>query len=94
MPQGTDAIQLRRCLAFLEARMQFKMWAMHIPGARNQVADAISRDNLLGFRVLRPQAQEQESPVPQELLDTLLLLELNWTCRNWMELWTTSMVRH
>ncbi len=61
-----------------------------MPHARNRVADALSRNNVTGFGLWCPQAQEQESAVPAELLDMLLLQEPNWTRRDWMEQWTSS----
>ncbi len=92
--KNPEAMQLRRrCLAYLEATMEFSMWATHIQGARNQAADALTRNNVTGFRLWCPQAQEQESAVPAELLDTLLLQEPNWTRRDWMEQWTSSVAR-
>ncbi len=91
--KNADAMQLRRCLAFLEAKMEFTIWATHIQGARNQAADALSRNNVLAFRTLCPQAQEEESHIAPELLDSLLLLDPDWTCRSWTERWTSSVVR-
>ena len=38
-----DAMHLRRCLAFLEAKRGFHLFAEHIKGADNRVADALSR---------------------------------------------------
>lgn len=92
--RNPEAMQLRRCLAFLEAKREFAMWATHIQGARNQAADALSRNKLTAFRVWCPQARQEESSIPPELLDSLLLRDPNWTCRNWMELWTSSVAKH
>ncbi len=91
--KNPEAMQLRRCLAYLKARIEFSMWATHIQGTRNQAADSLSRNNVTGFRLWCPQAQEQESAVPAELLDMLLLQETNWTRRDWMEQWTSSVAR-
>ena len=80
--KNVDAMQLTRCLAFLEAKKEFSIWATRIQESRNQVADALSRNKLQAFRIWCPQAQEQESHVPPELLDSLLLLDPDWTCRS------------
>ena len=79
--------------AMQQVTREFSMWDTHIQGTRNQAADSLSRNNVAGFPLWCPQAQEQESAVPAELLDTLLLQETNWTRRDWMEQWTSSVAR-
>ena len=83
------AIHLARCLSFTSATYEFHLSASHIKGADNILADALSRDNLPLFHPLRPQAEPFPTPVPTALLDPLVLLEPNWTCRNWTEQWTS-----
>ncbi len=87
------AMQLRRCLSYLAATGQFAIWATHIHGVNNQAADALSRNNLPFFRLCCPQAQLQGSPIPAEILDTLLLKDPDWTARSWMEQWTSTVKR-
>jgi len=40
-----DAMHLRRCLAFLEARWSCQIKAVYILGTDNEVADALSRNH-------------------------------------------------
>ena len=44
-----QAMHLMRCLAFLKAKFQFSLFATHISGVNNDLADALSRDNLQYF---------------------------------------------
>ncbi len=88
-----QAMQLRRCLAYLMAMNQFSVRASHIQGALNVAVDALSRNNLSRFRMCCPQAQQQGSPIPASLLDTLLLREPDWTRKDWVESWTSTLDR-
>lgn len=55
---------LLRCLFFWQAAFDFHCSATHIPGRLNRAADALSRDNLLSFFSLFPQASPQPTPIP------------------------------
>ena len=44
-----QAMHLMRYLAFLKAKFQFSLFASHISGINNDLADALSRDNLQYF---------------------------------------------
>ena len=39
-------MHLRRCLAFLEAKWAIQLWAEHVRGVDNEVADSLSRNRL------------------------------------------------
>ena len=43
-------MQRLRCLFFVEARHQFQLTAIHVPGVENDLADDLSRDRLVSFR--------------------------------------------
>ena len=62
---------LLRCLYFLEATFGFEHGVSHIPGKLNVGADALSRNNLLAFSSLFPQAPSRSVPVPAPLLELL-----------------------
>ncbi len=62
---------LLRCLFFFQARFEFEFKAQHIAGRRNNGADALSRDKLLEFFSLCPQAQLQQTLLPSSLTDLL-----------------------
>ena len=84
-------MQLLRCLHFYCAELGITLTATHLRGSLNQVADAISRNNLSFFHVLVPQA----SATPRTLLPSLvqLLLEesVDWTSRRWRRLFHSSL---
>ena len=63
-----DAIHLRRCLAFLEARWSCQVKAVHIPGVKNVVADALSRNRANVAFVLIQGARVEPEVVPNEVL--------------------------
>ena len=88
--KNQDAMHLARCLAFITAKFDFHVVASHIKGAHNVRADALSRDNLSLFRSLHPQAKQEGAPVPQSLLDLLILSKPDWTSKRWTELWTAT----
>ncbi len=52
--KNPQAMQLRRCLAYLVAMRDFAIKATHIPGVQNGAADALSRNDLSSFRHLCP----------------------------------------
>ena len=83
--KNQDAMHLVRALAFITAKFDFHIVATHIKGAHNIRADALSRDNLPLFRSLHPQANQEGTPVPQSLLDILILSKPDWT-----DLWSTT----
>ena len=66
------------------------MHLMHIKGAHNVRADALSSHNLSLFHLLRPQAKQEGAPVLQSLLDLLILSKPDWTSKRWTELWTAT----
>ena len=88
--RNQDAMHLARCLAFITARFEFHIVAVHIKGTLNIQADALSRNNLALFRSLHPQANQEETPVPQSLLDLVILSKPDWTSKSWTELWSTT----
>ncbi len=88
--KNPEAMQLRRCLAFLAAKWQFHPIATHIKGTDNILADALSRDNVSLFRTLYPQANAQPSAIPEEVLDLLYLCEPDWTSKSWTDQWNST----
>ena len=88
--KDSDVMQLMRCLAFLGAKLEFHITTSHIRGADNTLADALSRNNLPLFRSLYPQADQQPAPIPEAILDLVLLRDPEWTCKNWTGQWNSS----
>ena len=84
-----ELAHLLRCLAFVAARYQLRLLASHIPGCHNQIADALSRNNLTTFRALFPQAKAEPSPVPDELIRLLIPHLPDWNSQHWTVPWNT-----
>ena len=61
----SEAMYLRRCLAFLEARWSFVVQANHIRGVDNVVADALSRDKGELARSLMQEADTRPTSLPK-----------------------------
>ena len=72
-----------RCLFFIRARFNIELLALHIPGTSNQLADAISRDNLHILFLQVPDAQQ--CPLPDQVIALTLDQHLNWTSPNWRQ---------
>ena len=58
------AMHLLRCLALLECSFQFTLVSEHIPGKSNDLADALSRNNLPYFPFKFPPGQPVPNPTP------------------------------
>ena len=86
-----DSAHLLRCLAFLTAQHDCVLEARHIPGQHNVLADALSRNNAVLFRMLHPQAQLIPSPLPEQIIRLILTERPDWTSQRWTELWTASL---
>ena len=78
-------MHLLRCLFFVRARFQIELWAVHIPGMDNIVADAISRNNLSLLHSQVPGSFGQQSPIPPPLLALLVGRQLDWTSVSWTQ---------
>ena len=76
-------MQLLRCLFFIRAYYQFDVWAVHVPGVENTLADAISRNNLPLLFSQVPGTVGQQSTVSQALWELLTINQLDWTSRDW-----------
>ena len=85
--RNPEAMHLRRCLAFLEARWQCHIVCAHIKGVDNSVADALSRNQMLAFHSLYPQAHPEPMRIPIDVLDVLVLSKPDWTSLSWSRLW-------
>ncbi len=77
------AMQLRRCLAFLEASNAFVLVAEHIREADNVVADALSRDRLSVALICMQEAAAEAEPVPLGLVEVLTATGAAWSEQQW-----------
>ena len=78
-------MHLLRCLFFIRAHFQIQLWAVHVPGIENTLADAISRNNLCLLYSQVPGAIGRQSPIPPQLLSLLLDQHMDWTSVNWTQ---------
>ena len=85
-----EAMHLMRCLAFIAAKYEFTIFATHIPGVDNVLADALSRNNGTLFHTLHPQANQSPTPIPVSLLDLLIAEKPDWLSTRWTQLWNSS----
>jgi hypothetical protein len=83
--KNADVMHLLRSLAFIKAKFRFLLVTSHIPGKDNDLADALSRDNLSYFLSNHPKSP---SPLPQELLYLIVVVKPDWTSAHWTSLWT------
>ena len=58
-------MQLRRCLAFLEATLEFLLLAEHIAGVDNVAADALSRGRIMVARLVLQEVEEIATELPE-----------------------------
>ena len=78
-----EAMHLRRCLAFLEAKWDIQLWAEHI----NQAADAISRNRVNQLFTCHTQMEERPEEVDAEVLQILVHECQAGRNPDWSRLW-------
>ena len=78
-----------RCLFFIRARFDLEVFVVHVPGAVNTMADAISRNNLHCLYSQMPSTFHRRTQVPHSLQEVLLNQNLDWTSHTWRELFLT-----
>lgn len=88
--KDNEAMHLCRCLAFITARFQINLFATHVRGIDNSLADALSRDNATYFHSHHPQAKQLSTPIPAELLDLLVVEKPDWRSAAWTALWIST----
>ena len=63
-PKNTLLTKLCRTLFFMAAKNNFNIFLKHLPGVTNQIADALSRQQVTLFRQLAPEAESQATNIP------------------------------
>ena len=89
-----DLMHQLRCLAFFEAKFSFSVKASHIAGAKNSLADDLSRNRLSSFI----QAVGHFDPAgkyipPQALVDMLCNAKPDWTSQTWKRMFRNILNR-
>lgn len=64
------------CMHFITAKFDILLSAVNLPGVDNEIADALSRDNLTHFFL---QASAQPLQLPSPSIDLFAATNLNWT---------------
>ena len=88
--RDAECMHLMRCLAFFQAKFHFTLYAQHISGSLNDLADALSRDRLHYFMANHSQALNQLTALPPELLDLTIVRKPDWMSQTWTELWKAT----
>ncbi len=65
-------MHIQRSLLFIRAHYQVNVWAVHVPGRKNSIADAISR-------------KPNPSRIPPDLLSLLVERQPDWTSWAWVQ---------
>ena len=78
-------------LFFFLANFNISYEALHVPGTRNQAADALFRNRLKDFYSIFPQAPKSPAHIPQSLLSLLFDTSLSWTSPHWKSLFSNCL---
>lgn len=87
------AMHLMRSLFFFTAKRGCILQAVHVEGRLNIAADALSRGNLALFHHQVPDACQNPTPIPKELVQLLLVQRPDWTSENWRRLFSSTLQR-
>ena len=87
--KDAEAMHLCRCLAFIVAKWNMNIFATHVRGADNTMADALSRNNSEYFLHCYPPANPSLTPISAQLLDLLVIQKPDWRSTHWIRLWNS-----
>jgi len=79
-------MHLARRLFFIRAFFHISVWAVHVPGQQNCMADAILRNNLVYLLSQVPEAASRQTVIPTALLTLLAEQQPNWISPAWRQL--------
>ncbi len=79
-------MHLLRCLVFMAAQFHIRIRAIHIPGVANVATDALSRNDFPRFLQAVPDAIQNPTPIPRQLVDLLVKEQPDWTSQRWGQL--------
>jgi hypothetical protein len=82
-----------RSLFFFLASYNVILKGEHLPGVDNREADALSRDDDTTFLAQVPTAHPTRSPIPQELIEALVIQQPDWISDTWTELLKSILAR-
>ena len=76
-------MHMLRCIFFVAALLEFTIRAVHIPGNQSTAADAISRNKPTLFFLQVPETNPLPTPVPQALIELMILQQPDWLSPGW-----------
>ena len=71
--KDAELMQLLWCLFLVKALLGLTLWAVHIKGRVNTIADAISHNNMVRFHSQAALAYPSPSQIPAATVDLLVL---------------------
>ena len=81
-----QVMHLLRCLFFITAKFHIRIHCHYLPGPQNDIADAVSRNNLASFFFKVPDAHPSPTLLPVPLIDLLVNNQPDWTSQIWIQL--------
>ena len=84
-------MHLLTCFSFCCAFYCFHVSCMHVPGAMNAAADALSHNNLPLFSSLVQQAHQYA--IPSALVELLITSRPDWGSQAWTQLFARSLAK-
>ena len=78
-------MHLLRCIWFFTAFFDMQIMAIHIPGAENNSADMLSRNQATQFLRRHPQASRLPTLLPPPLLHIVSPLKPDWTSSSFLK---------
>ena len=78
-----QVMHLLRCLFFITARFCIRLHCQYLPGPQNEIADAVSRNNVASFFLKVPDACPLPAPLPAPLVNLLVNNQPDWTSQTW-----------
>lgn len=78
-------MHLVRSLHFFLAYWDIRLWAEHVPGKENILADALSRNMLQVIQQHLPSANPTGEEIPQALKELLVSQRPDWTSQVWRD---------
>ena len=74
-----------RCLLFIEAHYWFQLSSSYITTQDNKIADYLSRNKLTASFSSLPQADNEPTPIPPNLVPLLLDPLMDWLSPAWTQ---------
>lgn len=84
-----EVMHLLRCLFFVEAAFNFSFIPEHVPGRYNDLADALSRNNISPSLLQVQSMDQQPTAIQAEIPNLLLNTQVDWLSETWTSLFNS-----